>query len=131
MVELEAALTSMVQMHASRKVQAKELTEKAKKDALAAAAVVANLLVETLNGDVHKSFQSEKQIASEAQALGTTVQKFNKQTKLWISMVNEFNEALKEIGDFENWIKIIEYDCEAIANAIRHVSLISGRSSFT
>ncbi|MCO5571026.1 hypothetical protein L7F22_024757 [Adiantum nelumboides] len=131
MAGIEAALTSMMQEHAHRRSQAKERAEKAKQDALAAAIVVAKLLVGTLNGDVHKSFQDEKQIASEAQALAATVQRFAKQTKQWTTMVNEFDMALKEIGDFENWITTIEYDCESIANAIRHISLISGRSPFT
>ncbi|KAI5060711.1 hypothetical protein GOP47_0025131, partial [Adiantum capillus-veneris] len=131
MAGIEAALTSMMQEHALRRSQAKERAEKAKQDALATTIVVANLLVETLNGDVHKSFQDEKRIASEAQALAVTVQRFSKQTKQWISMVNEFDMALKEVGDFENWIKIIEYDCESIANAIRHVSLIAGRPSYS
>lgn len=131
MAGIEAVLTSMLQDHTLSRSQAKERAEKAKKDALAAAAVVSNLLVDTLNKDVQKSFQDEKQIAAEAQALAATVQKFVKQTNQWISMVNAFDMALKEIGDFENWIKVMEYDCESIANAIRHISLVSGRSSFT
>lgn len=130
MAGLEAALTSMMREHALRSLHLKERAEKAKKDALAAAVVVSDLLVDTLNGDVQKSFLNEKQIAIEAQALAGTVQRFVKQTNQWLTIVNAFDVALKEIGDFENWIKVMEYDCESIANAIRHVSLISGRSSF-
>jgi hypothetical protein len=68
---------------------------KAKKEALLAANVVSGLMVDALNGDVQKSFQTEKRIAFEAQALTTTVQRFVKQTNQWLTMVNAFDMALK------------------------------------
>ena len=52
-------------------------------------------MVDALNGDVQKSFQTEKRIALEAQALTVTVQRFVKQTNQWLTMVNAFDMALK------------------------------------
>ena len=68
---------------------------KAKKEALSAANLVSGLMVDALNGDVQKSFQTEKRIALEAQALTVTVQRFVKQTNQWLTMVNAFDMALK------------------------------------
>ena len=30
--------------------------------------------------------------------------------------------CVQEIGDFENWIKTMEYDCEKIAGTLRNVA---------
>lgn len=46
---------------------------------------------------------------------------FSKQTAQWISMVEGFNQALKEIGDVENWARSIEMDMRTIATALEYV----------
>ena len=62
-------------------------------------------------------------------------QQFAKQTTRWINMVNDFDKALKarlarralrhtrsrpaqEVGDFENWVKVMEWDMQAVATAL-------------
>jgi hypothetical protein len=69
--------------------------ETAKKDALASAAVVSDLVVESVNEGVQQAFINEKQIEMEARALGITVQKFVKQTSQWLTVVHTFDAALK------------------------------------
>jgi hypothetical protein len=34
---------------------------------------------------------------------------------------------MQEIGDFENWIKVMEYDLQSIGNALEYLSSSSGR----
>ena len=69
---------------------------------------------------------------------------FAKQTGRWVSMVHEFDKSLKarlactrvpirslskrlmprvaaaaqEVGDFENWVKVMEWDMQAVATAL-------------
>lgn len=45
-------------------------------------------------------------------------QQFAKQTSRWINMVNDFDKALKEVGDFENWVKVMEWDMQSVATAL-------------
>ena len=45
-------------------------------------------------------------------------QQFAKQTTRWINMVNDFDKALKEVGDFENWVKVMEWDMQSVATAL-------------
>ena len=33
-------------------------------------------------------------------------------------MVNDFDKALKEVGDFENWVKVMEWDMQSVATAL-------------
>lgn len=39
----------------------------------------------------------------------------------WISMVDNFNQALKEIGDVENWAERIEADMHSISQGLEFV----------
>ncbi|KAK3022945.1 hypothetical protein RJ639_046763 [Escallonia herrerae] len=78
-------------------------TEKAKKDAIIAAMRVSDLLVDTVNGGVQESFVNEKR------ALTATIARFAKQTDQWLAAYVE-----QEIGDFENWMKTMEFDCKAL-----------------
>jgi hypothetical protein len=70
-------------------------TETSKKAALEAAAVVSDLLVESINGGVQEVFVNEKQIEMEARSMGVTVQRFSKQTSQWLNVIHTFDSALK------------------------------------
>ncbi|OAE24529.1 hypothetical protein AXG93_2415s1080 [Marchantia polymorpha subsp. ruderalis] len=96
--------------------------EKSKKEALSAATEVAGLLVDSVNGGVHESFINEKRIEMEARALAATVQRFTQTTTQWLTVFHNFDSALKEIGDFENWIKVMEYDCESVGKALNYIT---------
>ncbi|MBA0735798.1 hypothetical protein Gogos_019613 [Gossypium gossypioides] len=96
-------------------------TEKAKKDAIKKAGRVSDLLVEAVNGGVQESFINEKRIEAEIRALASTIARFMKQTDQWLAASHAINTAVKEIGDFENWMKSMDFDCKSINAAIRNI----------
>lgn len=81
---------------------------------------VSDLLVDSVNSGVQESFINEKRIELETHVLSTIVQRYIKQTNQRLAVVHGLDSALKEIGDFENWMKIMEYDCESISLALHY-----------
>ncbi|KAI4305427.1 hypothetical protein L6164_028795 [Bauhinia variegata] len=97
------------------------VAEKAKKDAIGKAVHISNALVEAVNGGVRESFINEKRIEHEIRALVVSIARFMKQTDQWLAATHALNTAVKEIGDFENWMKIMEYDCKSVCAAIHNL----------
>uniref|UniRef100_A0A0E0J9K7 Biogenesis of lysosome-related organelles complex 1 subunit 1 n=1 Tax=Oryza nivara TaxID=4536 RepID=A0A0E0J9K7_ORYNI len=88
---------------------------RAKMDAVRSAARVADLLVATVDGGVQELYINEKRIELEARALLATIAWYRKQTDQWLAATN----AINCLEDFENWMKIMDFDCErAIVNEL-------------
>ncbi|XP_011080748.1 biogenesis of lysosome-related organelles complex 1 subunit 1 isoform X2 [Sesamum indicum] len=75
----------------------------------------------TVNGGVQEVFINEKRIEMEIRALAATIMRFSKQTDQWLTASHAINNAVKEIGDFENWMKTMELDCKSISAAICNI----------
>ncbi|QCE01045.1 biogenesis of lysosome-related organelles complex 1 subunit 1 [Vigna unguiculata] len=118
---LEASLHHLLELHHNKSLVLTQRTEKAKKDAIRKTERVSDLLVEAVNGGVQESFINQKRIELEIRALAATIARFMKQTDQWLATTHALNTALKEIGDFENWMKIMEYDCKNITTAIQNI----------
>eukprot|EP00245_Coleochaete_scutata_P018538 TRINITY_DN9719_c0_g1_i1.p1 TRINITY_DN9719_c0_g1~~TRINITY_DN9719_c0_g1_i1.p1 ORF type:complete len:128 (-),score=28.67 TRINITY_DN9719_c0_g1_i1:178-561(-) len=112
----------LVAGHQQKQSALKDSTERAKKEALETVGAVVDALVDCVNSGVQDVFLTEKRIDFEARAFTTTVQRFVKQKAQWVALFQSFDGALKEVGDFENWIKNIEYDMQTVASALQRVS---------
>ncbi|GMY10462.1 biogenesis of lysosome-related organelles complex 1 subunit 1 [Fagus crenata] len=118
---LEASLLHIINDHHHASLKLRDQAERAKKDAIRNAARVSDLLVDAVNGGVQESFINEKRIELEIRALAVTIARFMKQTDQWLSATHAINSAIKEIGDFENWMKTMEFDCKSISAAIQKI----------
>ncbi|KAF5821784.1 hypothetical protein HanRHA438_Chr01g0019221 [Helianthus annuus] len=118
---LESSLLRLVNDHQTTATRLREQTEKSKKEAIKSASRVSDLLVEAVNGGVEECFVNEKRIEVEIRALKATVMRFAKQTDQWLASTHAINNAIKEIGDFENWMKTMELDCKSITAAISNI----------
>ncbi|KAK1361281.1 Biogenesis of lysosome-related organelles complex 1 subunit 1 [Heracleum sosnowskyi] len=118
---LEASLLQLISNHNQSSLSLKQHTDKAKKDAINNAIRVSDVLVESVNGGVEECYINQKRIELEIQALSSTVLRFAKQTDQWLVASRSLNNAVKEIGDFENWMKTMEFDCKSINAAIRNI----------
>uniref|UniRef100_A0A0E0J9K9 Biogenesis of lysosome-related organelles complex 1 subunit 1 n=1 Tax=Oryza nivara TaxID=4536 RepID=A0A0E0J9K9_ORYNI len=90
-------------------------TQRAKMDAVRSAARVADLLVATVDGGVQELYINEKRIELEARALLATIAWYRKQTDQWLAATN----AINCLEDFENWMKIMDFDCEISCRTVK------------
>ncbi|KAL8134493.1 biogenesis of lysosome-related organelles complex 1 subunit 1 [Apium graveolens] len=118
---LEASLLQLISNHNQSSLRLKQHTDKAKKDAIKNAFRVSDVLVDSVNGGVEECYINQKRIELEIQALSSTILRFAKHTEQWLAASRSLNNAVKEIGDFENWMKTMEFDCKSINAAIRNI----------
>nr|GEX89779.1 biogenesis of lysosome-related organelles complex 1 subunit 1 [Tanacetum cinerariifolium] len=118
---LESSLLRLITDHQTTSLKLREQTDKYKKEAVKSAYKVSDLLVEAVNGGVEECYVNEKRIEVEIRALKSTVTRFGKNIDQWLVSTHAINSAVKEIGDFENWMKTMELDCKSIATAISNI----------
>ncbi|XP_021425795.1 biogenesis of lysosome-related organelles complex 1 subunit 1 isoform X3 [Oncorhynchus mykiss] len=95
-----------------------KLGERRRREAIAAATCLTEALVDHLNVGVAQAYVNQRKLDHEVKTLQVQAGQFSKQTAQWIVMVEGFNQALKEIGDVENWARSIEVDMRTIATAL-------------
>lgn len=95
--------------------------ERRRREAIAAATRLTEALVDHLNVGVAQAYVNQRKLDQEVKTLQAQAAQFAKQTGQWITMVENFNQALKEIGDVENWARSIELDMRTIATALEYI----------
>ncbi|KAK3917614.1 Biogenesis of lysosome-related organelles complex 1 subunit 1 [Frankliniella fusca] len=118
-------LSSLVKDHQSKQAVRKERQEQKRKDAIAAANNLTQALVDHLNVGVAQAYLNQKRLDAEAKHLHHNATNFAKQTQQWLNLVENFNGALKEIGDAENWARSIENDMRTITAALEYSYKVS------
>lgn len=111
-------LSSMIKEHQRQLATRKEEQERLRKEAIVASNELTSNLVDHLNVGVAQAYLNQKRLDAEAKQLHVQANNFAKQTHLWLNLIENFNGALKEIGDVENWAKTIESDMKIVTSAL-------------
>lgn len=113
-------LSNLIKVHQAKQSARKERQEKRKREAIIAASALSHALVDHLNAGVANAYVNQKKLDTETKILQANAAQFSRQTALWLKLVEDFNTALKEIGDVENWAKSIETDMRTISSALEY-----------
>lgn len=108
----------MVKEHLKEVATRKDEQDRLRKEAIQASNELTNHLVEHLNLGVAQAYLNQKKLDAEAKQLHVQANNFAKQTHQWLNLIENFNQALKEIGDVENWAKSIESDMKVVNSAL-------------
>jgi hypothetical protein len=71
-------------------------------------------------------FNNQRVIETEARELQAQAGQLAKQTARWMGLVSDFDRSLKEVGDFENWVKVMEWDLQAISTSLEAAATSTG-----
>ncbi|NWH64645.1 BL1S1 protein, partial [Geococcyx californianus] len=91
-----AMLSRLLKEHQARQSERRELqAERRRREAIAAATRLTEALVDHLNVGVAQAYVNQRKLDQEVKTLQAQAAQFARQTGQWISMVENFNQALK------------------------------------
>jgi len=79
-----------------------------RKDAHEKVSQLTKTLVQSMNEGVLDIFEGQKQCELQAKRLEKKVEEFRAKQVLWAHSLKKFDESLRSIGDFENWVEHLE-----------------------
>lgn len=82
----------------------------------------ARALFVAANEEVQDAFEKQKGVAQELRAVTAAVHRFQQQHSQWGKVLEKVNDALKEIGDVENWLHVILKDMAQVEATVKQVS---------
>nr|XP_054510123.1 biogenesis of lysosome-related organelles complex 1 subunit 1 [Agelaius phoeniceus] len=88
-------LSRLLKEHQARQSERRELQERRRRDAIAAATRLTEALVDHLNVGVAQAYVNQRKLDQEVKTLQVQAAQFARQTGQWIAMVESFNQALK------------------------------------
>ncbi|CAN7993171.1 hypothetical protein HPB47_028346 [Ixodes persulcatus] len=122
-------LSSLLKEHQQRQHVRREDQEAKKKEAIAASNALTTAMVDHLNVGVAQAYLNQKKLDAEVKQLHSNAANFAKQTTNWLHLVDNFNHALKELGDIENWAKSIEADMRTVSSALEYAYKVGQEGS--
>ena len=78
------------------------------------------LLVDKMNSRVEGAYINQKKLQSHTRQLQYNSANLQKQSEQWLKLLDNFNEALKEIGDVSNWAKSLENEMTKISHTLAY-----------
>eukprot|EP01104_Vermistella_antarctica_P015817 TRINITY_DN5269_c0_g1_i1.p1 TRINITY_DN5269_c0_g1~~TRINITY_DN5269_c0_g1_i1.p1 ORF type:complete len:168 (-),score=61.68 TRINITY_DN5269_c0_g1_i1:45-548(-) len=115
------SLTRILKEHQAQQVAIKEENDILRKKAMHSVSAFSVAMLESVNGGVSQCYRNQRDIEREAKLLQSEAHRFSTQTAQWLSLVDNFNTALKEMGDVENWAKNMEQDMHAIVKTLEFI----------
>ena len=65
-------------------------------------------------------------VEQEARSLQVQATKFSKQTNQWMAAITTFDNALKELGDFENYVRTLEWETQTVSDVLERITTATG-----
>eukprot|EP00727_Mastigamoeba_balamuthi_P003741 m51a1_g13364 putative biogenesis of lysosome-related organelles complex 1 subunit 1 (122) ;mRNA; f:1547-2049 len=95
--------------------------ERLRKLAVASTAAVTDSMIDSVNAGVAAVFANQRALDTEARTLQQQTARFSRQTHMWVTVAEQYNRAMKELGDIENWARVMEQDLLAITTALEAI----------
>ena len=97
-------------------------TQTSRDAALTSVSGLTEQVVDAVNAGTVEVFENQKRVEEQARELRRKGAKFAGVTSEWVRIVRGFDDDLREIGDFEGWIKRVEFDLNNLTEAMKKVA---------
>ena len=77
--------------------------------------------MDSINSGVATVWHNQQALEAEARTLHQHADTFSKQTTQWVTAFSGFHQALKALGDVENWARSIESDMAFINSSLEQI----------
>ena len=77
--------------------------------------------MDAVNTGVATVWHNQQQLEAEARVLHDQSRRLSKQSEQWVASYQDFHQALKALGDVENWAKAIEADMSFISSSLEGI----------
>ena len=112
----------MLKQHRSKMAALKEDSEHTYRMAMGDASTASAHLIRDVNMDLKDIHTNEQQIETQIKELAAQTEQFRRKMNSWGQMFIKFNQAVKELGDVENWSKCINEDVNECLTILDDVS---------
>ncbi|KAF9961354.1 hypothetical protein BGZ72_004063 [Mortierella alpina] len=114
------SLNRLVKEHQTKQAALKRESEHLRKEAVQSVGLFSDAVADTLSGRVSQIFLNQKELEQEARNLSMQTTRYAKQTAQWLALVEQFDSALKELGDVQNWVQVIQKDMEQVTSSLEN-----------
>ncbi|KAJ3177020.1 biogenesis of lysosome- organelles complex 1 subunit 1 [Geranomyces variabilis] len=120
-------LAKTLRDHQQKQVAEKLNAERLQREAATGVTALTDCLADAMNARVAQAFKNQREIETEAKRLQAATTQHGRQSRQWLKLFNDFNQALKDLGDVRSWSSAIERDfrdtCLVIEQAGRNGEL--------
>eukprot|EP00798_Chlamydomonas_sp_ICE-L_P021847 gene21847-28877_t len=109
--------------HEAKSRQLKKRQDSEHAAALACIPSICNSAVNFLNTDVQKIYETQKDIEREATAVKSELGRFQKNVLALSGLIRKVDEALKDVGDFENYVSFVEEQVDGVVGRLETLLL--------
>ncbi|KAJ1646132.1 hypothetical protein J3B02_000526 [Coemansia erecta] len=126
-----SSLSDILRDHQSATLEHKRATEQLRKEAIRDIGDLCDTATTSLSSQLSRVHANQREIESLSRDCAHLVQQHVRSTAKWTKMVDQFNDALKELGDVRNWAQVIERDMLDVAATLElvHSSLHPGNAT--
>jgi DNA polymerase II small subunit/DNA polymerase delta subunit B len=115
---------SILREHRSQHASSVKKSEEIKSDCTSAANKLSNTLSSQLASEIGLVYRNQRRIENEAKKLQGNTLKFNKQLEQWQQQYNQYNNEIKQLGDINNFVNMIDQDLSALAVSLSTIIAI-------
>ncbi|KAJ1799638.1 hypothetical protein LPJ75_006633 [Coemansia sp. RSA 2598] len=118
---MSSSLSDILRDHQSANLEHKRATENLRKEAIKDIGDLCDTATTSLSAELSRVHANQREIESLSRDCAHLVQQHVRSTAKWTKLVDQFNDALKELGDVRNWAQVIERDMLDVAATLELV----------